>query len=113
MKDKYGTYGKIGLALIEIDEEYWHLRLFLMSCRVLSYGVGTIVLSHIMSEARNAGKKLRVDFIDTGRNKQMFVTFKFANFQEVDSGSRERIVLENDLSFIQKTPPFVNLKIGY
>ena len=110
MKDRYGTLGKIGLVLVEITEEFWHLRLFLMSCRVFSYGVGTIVLSHIMQEARNAGKNLRADFIHTGRNKQMYITFKFANFHEIASGNKERILLENDLSFIQRIPSFVDLK---
>ena len=110
MKDRYGTLGKIGLALVEITEEFWHLRLFLMSCRVLPYGVGTIVLSHIMQEARNAGKNLRADFIHTGRNKQMYITFKFANFHEIASGRKERILLENDLSFIQQIPSYVDLK---
>lgn len=112
MKDRYGAYGKIGLALIEITEEFWHLRLFLMSCRILSYGVGTIVLSHIMREARNAGKKLKADFVHTGKNEQMYVTFKFANFRETAVQNKKRIVLENDLSFIQKQPSFFDLKTG-
>jgi predicted enzyme involved in methoxymalonyl-ACP biosynthesis len=83
-----------------------------MSCRVLAYGVGTIVLSQIMREARNAGKKLRADFIHTGRNEQMYVTFKFANFREIAGHDKKRIVLENDLSFIQNIPPYVNLRTG-
>jgi len=110
LEDRYGNYGKIGLALVEITEKYWYLKLFLMSCRVLAYGVGTVVLSHIMGEARNSGKKLRADFIHTGKNEQMYVTFKFANFREVAGHTDNRIVLENDLSFIQKIPPYVDLR---
>jgi FkbH-like protein len=112
MKDKYGSCGKIGLALIEISKKYWHLRLFLMSCRVLAYGVGMIVLSHIMQETKKARKKLRADFIDTGRNQQMYITFKFSNFRELETAKDGYIILENDLSFIQKIPSYVDLKIG-
>jgi FkbH-like protein len=112
MKDRYGAYGKIGLVLIEVTDESWHLRLFLMSCRVLPYGVGTVVLSHIMQEAQKAGKKLRADFIPTGRNEQMYVTFKFANFRETAGLGTKKIVLENDLSFIQRIPRYVDLKTG-
>ena len=79
MKDKYGAYGKIGLALIEIMPDCYHLRLFLMSCRVMSHGVGSVLLSYIMKEARKAGKKLKADFKDTGRNRMTYITFMFAN----------------------------------
>ncbi|MBN1222114.1 MAG: HAD-IIIC family phosphatase [Candidatus Aminicenantes bacterium] len=109
MKDRYGSSGKIGLALVERSRSFWHLKLFLMSCRVLSYGVGTIVLSYIMQEAKKAGKKLRVDFKETGKNRQMYITLKFANFHEVTSNEKGIIVLEHDLSFIQKTPAYVKL----
>ena len=109
MKDRYGFYGKIGLALVEISQNFWNLRLFLMSCRVLSYGVGTVVLSRIMQAAKNDGKKLRVDFKKTGKNEQMYITLKFANFHEVETGNEGFVVLENDLSFIQKVPAYVKL----
>ncbi len=109
MKDRYGFYGKIGLALVRITRNFWHLKLFLMSCRVLSYGVGTVVLSYIMQEAKKAGKRLRADFKKTGRNEQMYITLKFANFHEIESGKKGMIILENDLSFIQKIPAYINL----
>ena len=44
LEDIYGPYGKIGLVLVELDEN-WHLKLLLMSCRVISRGAGTILLS--------------------------------------------------------------------
>jgi FkbH-like protein len=97
MKDKYGAYGKIGLALVEITEDCFYLRLFLMSCRVMSLGVGTVLLSHIMKEAKKAGKKLKVDFRNTGRNRMMRITFTFANFREVESNDCG--VYEDDAAF--------------
>jgi FkbH-like protein len=109
LKDKYGSYGKIGLALIEIKEEYWNLKLLLMSCRVMTRGVGTVLLYFIMSEAKKAGKKLMADFKKTDRNRMMFITFKFANFKIVENKGSEVMILENDLSFIQKIPPYINV----
>lgn len=41
--DKYGSYGKIGLTL----EEYWHVKLLLVSCRVISRGIGTVFLNFL------------------------------------------------------------------
>ena len=111
MKDKYGSYGKIGLALVEIFEECFYIKLLLMSCRVMAYGVGTVLLSHIMQEAKKAGKKIKADFKHTGRNRVMYTTFKFANFKEILAAKSGMIVMENDLSFIQKFPSYVNVTV--
>ncbi|MHC4751311.1 MAG: HAD-IIIC family phosphatase [Planctomycetota bacterium] len=111
MKDKYGAYGKIGLALIEITEECFCLRLFLMSCRVMSLGVGTVLLSYIMKEAKKAGKKLRADFKNTGRNRMMYITFTFTHFRKIKSNDCGDIILENDLSVIQGFPSYIDVII--
>jgi FkbH-like protein len=111
LTDRYGSYGKIGLALIEMKEEYWHLKLLLMSCRVMARGVGTVLMSHIMQETKKAGKKLLADFKKTGRNRMMYVSYKFANFKEVSSDEDGNILFENDLSMIQPFPPYIDIKI--
>lgn len=111
LTDKYGSYGKIGLALIETNKTFWHLKLLLMSCRVMSRGVGTVMLTYIMQQAKREGKKLRADFKQTDRNKVMYVTYRFANFKEMDHDDQGRILFENDLSIIQPFPPYIEVKI--
>jgi len=111
--DKYGSYGKIGLALIYLKDQSWYLKLFLMSCRVISRGVGTVFLSHILSEARRSGVKLYADFKKTDRNKMMYISYKFANFKEISSDSDENIIFENDLTIIQKYPSYIDVIIKY
>lgn len=112
LTDKYGSYGKIGLALIEMGETYWHLKLLLMSCRVMARGVGTIMMSHIMQETKKAGKELLADFRKTDRNRQMYVTYRFANFTELETGNDGFILFKNDLSLIQKFPGYIDIRIG-
>jgi FkbH-like protein len=111
MHDKYGSYGRIGLALVENSRNCLHVKLLLMSCRVMSYGVGTILLLHIMKQAQKCRKKLRADFKHTGRNRVMYVTFKFAGFKEIMEDEFGVKILENDLSSIQEFPPYVNVKL--
>ncbi len=111
LTDKYGSYGKIGLALIQMKEEHWHLKLLLMSCRVMSRGVGTVLMSHILQETKKAGKKLLADFRTTKRNRMMYVSYKFANFKEVDKDDEGNILFENDLSIIQPFPPYIDIEI--
>ena len=110
LEDRYGTYGKIGLALIEADGDPWNLRLMLMSCRVLSRGVGTILLSHILGLAKEAGVALRADFKSTDRNRMMRITYRFAGFTEVETRG-EVSVLEHDLETIQPFPEYVQVEI--
>jgi predicted enzyme involved in methoxymalonyl-ACP biosynthesis len=79
-----------------------------MSCRVMSKGVGTILLGHIMRLAREAKVVLRADFISNDRNRLMYVSYKFAGFKEV-SRSGDRIVFENDLAKIAPFPDYVRI----
>jgi len=108
LTDKYGSYGKIGLALVEVQEDAWCIRLILMSCRTVSRGVGTVMLSFLMKEAKSAGKLLRADFHRTDRNRHMYMAYKFTNFIETQS-NENRIVFENDLTVIQEYPPYLKI----
>lgn len=110
LTDKYGPYGKIGLALVELGAEVWTLKLLLMSCRVMSRGVGSILLGYLMKRARAAGARFQAELITTGRNRLMVVTYRFAGFREVDRRG-DIAVLENDLSNLQDYPDYVDLKI--
>ncbi len=108
--DRYGSYGKIGLVLIEIDDTNWYLKMLLMSCRVLSRSVGSVLLTYIMQQTKDAGKRLLADFKQTDRNKMMYITYKFANFKELSNDGKGNIVFENDLTQIQKFPPYIDIK---
>ncbi len=109
LEDKYGTYGKIGLALVELGQVVWTLKLLLMSCRVMSRGVGSILLGYLMKRARGAGVRLRAELVSTGRNRLMVVTYRFAGFKEIERRG-DVAVLENDLSHIQDYPGYVDLR---
>lgn len=109
--DRYGSYGKIGLALVAENESTWHLKMLLMSCRVLSRSVGSVLLTYIMSEALANGKRMLADLKDTGKNRMMYVTFTFSNFREVFNDGKGTLVLENDLTNIPPWPSYINVQI--
>ena len=81
LKDKYGTYGHIGLSLIERLTDLWTIKLLLMSCRVMSRGVGTIMLTHIMQLAKINNVCLQAEFVPNGRNRMMEITYRFAGLR--------------------------------
>jgi FkbH-like protein len=110
LTDRFGGYGKIGLALVEKEDTSWRLNMMLMSCRVMSRGVGMVMLNHIMRLAKEAGVSVRADFVETGRNRMMQVTYAFAGFREVERNGAH-VVLEADLTSVQPPPPYVQLEI--
>lgn len=110
LEDRHGTYGKIGLSLVEKDREVWTLKLLLMSCRVMSKGVGTILLHHILRRARDAGVRFRAEFVSNDRNRQMLIAYKFAGFKEIERVG-EMILFENDYSVLQDAPAYVDVRI--
>jgi FkbH-like protein len=80
LEDKYGSYGKIGVALVEMEDDKWYINLLLMSCRVMSRGVGGVLLNYLVSQSLLAQKKLYARFFHTSRNRVMYITYKFAGF---------------------------------
>jgi len=116
LEDRFGTYGKIGLALVEKAAggaerpETWTLKLLLMSCRVMSRGAGSLLLTHVLERARAARARLLAEFRPTDRNRAMLVTYKFAGFREVER-TAEAILFEHPLDPIAPIPPFVHLSV--
>ena len=111
LDDKYGAYGKIGLALIECDKEVWQIKLLLMSCRVMARGVGNVLINHIRNQARRHGVRLLAEMLPNDRNRMMYMTYKFNHFREIEKMG-ELVIFENDLSAVQAFPAYLQLDIG-
>lgn len=109
LEDRYGSYGKIGLALIETGEKLWHLKLLLMSCRVMSRGVGGVLIHTILHLAKQAGVALQAEFRPTDRNRMMHVTYKFAGFREVGREG-DMILLEHPLGELAESPAYLRIE---
>ncbi len=110
LDDKYGTYGMIGMALIKKEEKVWELELLLMSCRVVSKGVGNIFMNHIINTARANKVRFTAKFVPSDRNRVMYITYKFNGFNE--AGEEDGVkILEADLSYDRKIPDYVTLDL--
>lgn len=108
LDDKYGTYGKIGLVLVETSADRWSVKLLLMSCRVMSRGVGGAMITLVRNLARNAGVRLQAEFVETDRNRMMYMTYRFNQFKEVEQNGAWKM-LENDLTTIPAYPTYLAL----
>lgn len=110
LEDKHGTYGKIGLALVEKAAETWTLKLLLMSCRVMSRGVGTVMLNHVMREANAAGARLLAELVPNDRNRMMLITLRLGGFAEV-AREGDLLILENRGAEAPPPPTYLDLVI--
>lgn len=109
LTDKHGSYGKIGVILIALGPGTWTIKLLLMSCRVMSRGVGGALITWLRREARAAGVRLLADFRATERNRMMYITYKFAGFGDV-SETDGVMLLEADLTRIPDLPTYLHLR---
>ncbi|MBD2448900.1 HAD-IIIC family phosphatase [Nostoc sp. FACHB-152] len=112
LEDKYGSYGKIGLVLIECQADVWKIKLLLMSCRVMSRGVGTVMLNYVMSLAQTNNVRLIAEFVFNNRNRMMYISYKFAGFKETVVNNDGLIVMENDLTRIQPVPAYIKFQVS-
>jgi FkbH-like protein len=110
LHDKYGPYGKIGLVLVESMGDVWTIKLLLMSCRVATRGVGTILMNHVLQLARHSGVRLRAEFRPNGRNRLMFVSYKFCGFEVIER-RQDLLILEHNLQRIQPFPDWLEIRI--
>lgn len=111
LDDKYGTYGKIGLVLIEKRSDSWMIKLLLMSCRVMTRGVGTVLINYLRNEARRQGVRLLAEMLPNERNRMMYMTYKFNHFRELEKHGAV-VIFENELEVVHAYPTYMNLKIS-
>lgn len=84
MADRFGPHGSVGIMLLEYHPEVWHLKLLATSCRVVSFGAGTVILNWLVDQAAQAGAHLAADFRCTDRNRMMDIAYRFAGFANED-----------------------------
>lgn len=95
--DRFGDYGRVGLCLIEIAPAGWTVRLMLFSCRVLSRGMGGMMLNWIASQAAARNTPLFADFVPTDRNRAMLIAFRLAGYDAVGTWTSDaRQTLRHD-----------------
>ncbi len=109
LHDKYGGYGKIGLTLLEESEGAMTVKLLLMSCRVMSRGIGSVLLSYIKKIATQRNRRLLAEYSPNDRNRMMYITYKFNGFKEVQQNGPV-VILENEQPNAYTFPTYVQLR---
>lgn len=84
LTDKFGDNGLISVIIGEICGEELHIRLWLMSCRVLKRGMENAMLNTLVSRAKNFGcKKIVGYYFPTKKNNMVADLYKNFGFQKI------------------------------
>ena len=85
IKDKYGDYGLVGVAVLEKQKNICHIDTLLMSCRVLGRGAETTFLAQIAEAAKSLGcDTLLAQYIETPKNAMVKDLYSRFGFQPQD-----------------------------
>lgn len=89
-RDRFGSYGTVGVAIAETAGPRWRLTYLAMSCRVLGRGVETAFLHALLDRARRGGcERLEATLRETGRNGSMRALYQMAGL--VPAGARAAV----------------------
>ncbi|CAN5823249.1 HAD-IIIC family phosphatase [soil metagenome] len=103
-RDRFGDHGLVATALAQAEGEgdAWRIGSFLMSCRVIGYGVETALLATIHEEARMAGASALVgEYIETRKNKpasDFYARHGFSPAEVEGEVARWRMTLEEEMA---------------
>jgi len=82
LTDRFGPHGAVGVILLEYGETVWRLKLLATSCRVVSFGAGSVLLNWLVDQTARNGAHLAADFRRTDRNRMMDIAYRFAGFTD-------------------------------
>jgi len=88
LRDRFGSYGTIGLAVTRLSQDTAVIELLLTSCRVMSRGAGRALIDQLVARALAAGRRPLAEFVPTPVNRIMLVTLRFAGFQVIGQSDR-------------------------
>jgi FkbH-like protein len=93
-QDVYGALGTVGVAVLNPGDEALTLRLLLVSCRVISRGVGMVFFTLLAQMAQRQRRLLRAEYIPNGRNRPMGIALALSGFTEVSNPGSTLKILE-------------------
>ena len=106
VRDRFGDYGIVGLAVMETGDTEWEVDSFLMSCRVLGRGVETALLSTIVDDAAAAGaRRVRGRYLPTPKNGQVADFYERHGFEAAEADGETTATIAS----AEPAPPHITI----
>jgi len=83
LQDRFGAYGCIGTAMVNVAGRRMRLEYLAVSCRVMGRGIERAILSWLARSAAQAGVNgFEAEFRDTGKNRMMRALYQMMGLRE-------------------------------
>lgn len=93
VRDRFGDNGLVGLAIVRTSDDVCEIDSFLLSCRVIGRAVETVLLSHLIEQARSHGlKRIQGWFVPTKKNAPAKDFYSAHGFSEQERDGDERVL---------------------
>jgi predicted enzyme involved in methoxymalonyl-ACP biosynthesis len=80
-----------------------------MSCRVMTKGIGSAMLVHIIKMAQDEGEELYAEFKETDRNRVMYIIYKMMGFIEAERNEGD-VLLKYESDTKRDYPSYIKIK---
>ena len=101
LTDKFGDNGLISVVIGEICGDELHIRLWLMSCRVLKRGMENVMLNVLVKRATQVGcKKILGYYFQTKKNHMVANMYEQFGFQKISQNEHDTVWLLQVSDFV-------------
>ena len=111
LEDKFGDNGVVSVVAGQITEKELHIRLWLMSCRVLKRGMEDAMLDTLVSDAKAKGIRYLIGYYyPTPKNKMVKDFYEKMGFSFLSGDDAGNTVWELDLSDYAPKGPAIEIQ---
>jgi FkbH-like protein len=114
MKDVFGEYGLVGVAILTNDQEDWIFNTLLFSCRVLGRSVEYAFVNFCIQEIKNIGGQFAIgEYIKTEKNEQVKDFYLRCNFKLLsESDPVTKYIFDPTNDALIETPDYFTIQIN-
>jgi FkbH-like protein len=111
VSDRFGEHGLVATALVQVTPEVWSIENFVMSCRVIGYGIEDAQLARLSADARAADARwIQGEFVPSAKNAPAR-DFYSRNHFVPDDDAGERVRWRRDLAEgIPSVPAWITVR---
>ena len=111
LDDKFGSYGTVGVAIIDFSRSSWRLIFLAISCRTMGRGIERAFLLHLISMAKNEGLEfVEAAYRATGKNKMMRSMYQMMGFRQWNISEKDAtIIFRLHTNETPNIPPWIDV----
>ncbi|MFI0822559.1 HAD-IIIC family phosphatase [Streptomyces sp. NPDC021098] len=112
--DRFGDNGLVGLVLMRIAEDGWHIDNALLSCRVFARGIEQAALAAVLGRAREAGAPaVHARYRPTAKNRKVRGLYPSLGFTKTGESATGEMTFRHGLGTLPEVPSHVRLAVDF